>query len=184
MTKYTIAFALWLCTLCAGAQQSFTETIQKTVEAAGKIVLYQDKTITDLVNGTLNKPAAAAPTAPKPTHQAGAQHRTDSLVTDSAYHGPKVKMSGFRIQVYFGDNSRRGKADARAAGQKFKNNFPGLPVYVSFVSPHWLCRVGDFQTNDEAAALLQEIREMGIFPEAVIVKSKINVRADVYATEE
>jgi len=87
-----------------------------------------------------------------------------------------MKMNGFRIQVYFGDNSRQGKAEARAVGQRFRNSFPELPVYVNFDSPHWLCRAGDFRTMEEASEVLRQIREMGIFREAIIVKSKINVR--------
>ena len=55
-------------------------------------------------------------------------------------------------------------------------SFPDLPVYVSFASPHWLCRAGDFRSMEEASEVLRQIREMGIFREAVIVKSKINVR--------
>ena len=50
------------------------------------------------------------------------------------------------------------------------------PVYVSFASPHWLCRAGDFRTIEEASEILRQIREMGIFREAVLVKSKIKVR--------
>jgi hypothetical protein len=95
---------------------------------------------------------------------------------DSLSLGPKVKINGFRIQVYFGDNSRKGKTEARAAGLRFRNSFPELPVYVSFASPHWKCQAGDFRTIEEASEILKQIREMGIFREAVIVKSKINVR--------
>ena len=101
---------------------------------------------------------------------------TDSLRQDSVVAQPRMKANGFRIQVYFGDNSRRGKGNARSAGRLFKAYFPDLPVYVSFVSPHWLCRAGDFQTIEEAQAVLHEIREMGAFPEAVIVKSKVYVK--------
>ena len=79
-----------------------------------------------------------------------------------------MKINGYRIQVYFGDNSRKGKTEARAAGLRFRNSFAELPVYVSFVSPHWLCRAGDFRTMEEASDVLRQIREMGIFPEAVI----------------
>ena len=98
------------------------------------------------------------------------------MAVDSLSLGPKVKINGFRIQVYFGDNSRKGKTEAQAAGRRFRNTFPQLPVYVNFVSPHWLCRAGDFRTMEEANEMLRQIREMGIFREAVIVKSKINVR--------
>ena len=90
--------------------------------------------------------------------------------------GPKTRVNGFRIQVYFGDNSGRAQSEARSAGGRFRNYFPYLPVYVSFVSPHWKCMVGDFRTREEASEVLSQIRAMGIFREAIIVRSKVNVR--------
>lgn len=169
--KYSFAFILWLGTLALAAQQTFTDRLQEVVESAGRIVLHQDKTITDLVNGALGTSASKR-------RQAGGsgQDSLETAAVDSLSLGTKVKMNGYRIQVYFGDNSRQGKTEARAAGLRFRNYFPSQPVYISFVSPHWLCRVGDFRTSEEARELLRQIREMGIFREAVVVKSKINAR--------
>ena len=60
--KYAFAFTLWLSMLTMSAQQTFTDRLQQVVGSAGRIVLHQDKSITDLVNGTPKKPAAT----PKP----------------------------------------------------------------------------------------------------------------------
>ena len=169
--KYTVALILLLGSLTASAQQTFTDKLQQAVESAGRIVLHQEKSITDLVNGTLKSGGSK-----KNKADGSEQDSIASAAVDSLSHGVKVKMNGYRIQVYFGDNSRKGKTEARAAGLRFRNYFPTQPVYVSFVSPHWLCRVGDFRTNEEAREVLREIREMGIFREAVVVKSKINAR--------
>ena len=172
--KYALSLIFCMGTLTMSAQQTFTDRLQQVVESAGRIILHQDKSITDLVNGTTKKPAATS--APKKQADGTVSHNLDSTDVDSLSLGAKVKINGFRIQVYFGDNSRQGKTGARAAGLRFRNSFPELPVYVSFVSPHWLCRAGDFRTMEEASEVLRQIREMGIFREAVIVKSKINVR--------
>ena len=196
MGKKRFAFILCIIVSCqlsivnyANAQQTFTDRLQQVVGSAGRIILHQDKNITDLVNNTPKKPEA------KPEAKADAKadakpiqrkqvvdttthlpQVTDSTDVDSLSLGPKVKINGYRIQVYFGDNSRKGKTEAQAAGRRFRNTFPELSVYVSFASPHWLCRAGDFRTMEEANEKLRQIREMGIFREAVIVKSKINVR--------
>ena len=171
--KYTLSLVFCLSALTISAQQTFTEKLQQVVESAGRIILHQDKAITDLVNNA--KKSVAAPVQKRVTDGTVPQ-LPDSIAADSLALGPKVKINGFRIQVYFGDNSRKGKTEARAAGLRFKNSFPDLPVYVSFASPHWLCRAGDFRSMEEASEVLRQIREMGIFREAVIVKSKINVR--------
>ena len=169
--KYIFAFIFCLSALTLGAQQTFTDKLQQVVESAGRIVLHQDKSITDLVNGALKSSSSK-----KKQIDGSEQDSIETAPADSLLRGIRVKMNGYRIQVYFGDNSRKGKAEARAAGLRFRNYFPGHSVYVTFVSPHWLCRVGDFRTNEEAREVLRQIREMGIFREAVIVKSKINAR--------
>jgi hypothetical protein len=172
--KYAFALTLWLSTMTLGAQQTFTDKLQQIVESAGRIILHQDKSITDLVNGA--KKSAAAPGRRRQVNDTTSSQFTDSTAIDSLFLGQKVRINGYRIQVYFGDNSRKGKTEARTAGLRFRNYFPELPVYVSFVSPHWLCRAGDFRTMEEANEVLRQIREMGIFREAVIVRSKINAR--------
>ena len=172
--KYTLSLVFCMSVLTMSAQKTFTERLQQVADSMGRIILHQDKTITDLVNGTPKKPAAT-PVQRRQFDGTLSQY-PDSMAVDSLSLGPKVKINGFRIQVYFGDNSRQGKTEARAAGLRFRNSFPELPVYVSFNSPHWLCRAGDFRTMEEASEVLRQIREMGIFREAVIVKSKINVR--------
>lgn len=174
--KYILAFILCLGTLSLSAQQSFTDKLQQVVESAGRIILHQDKSITDLVNGSKSGNSKTVPTKRKQADGTASSILPDSVAADSLLTGTKVRMNGYRIQVYFGDNSRKGKTEARATGLRFRNSFPHLSVYVSFVSPHWLCRAGDFRTIEEANEVLQQIRAMGIFSEAVIVKSKIYVR--------
>ncbi|MBO4549121.1 MAG: SPOR domain-containing protein [Bacteroidaceae bacterium] len=171
--KYTLSIIFCLGTLNIGAQQTYTEKLQQAVESAGRIILHQEKAITDLVNGAKNN--ASKPSQKKQVDSTS-HDSTQTTATDSLSLGPKVRMNGYRIQVYFGDNSRKGKSEARAAGLRFRNSFPEHSVYVSFISPHWLCRVGDFRTREEAREVLRQIREMGIFREAVVVKSKINAR--------
>jgi len=175
--KYAFAFFVWLGTLSLSAQQTFTDRLQQVVESAGRIILHQEKSITDLVNGLTGKPSQGSdkPSRRGQIDSTGLQN-SDTMAVDSLLLGQKVKINGYRIQVYFGDNSRKGKTEARAAGLRFKKYFPALSIYVSFVSPHWLCRAGDFRTMEEVSEVLRQIRQMGIFREAVIVKSKINVR--------
>ena len=149
--KYAFVLTFWLGTQALSAQQTFTDKLQQAVESVGRIVLHQDKSITDLVNGTSKKPAAA-PVQRRQVDGALSQ-LPDSIALDSLQLGQKVKINGYRIQVYFGDNSRKGKTEARAAGLRFRNSFPELPVYVSFVSPHWKCQAGVPTSSGKPTAL-------------------------------
>ena len=96
----------------------------------------------------------------------------------------RIRVNGFRVQVYYGGNNQKSKLQARQMAQRVKIWFEDLSVYTTFSSPHWICRVGDFQTREEAMEVLTAMRESGRFPRAIIVKSKINITEDELRREE
>lgn len=96
----------------------------------------------------------------------------------------RIRVNGFRVQVYYGGNNQKSKLQARQMAQRVKIWFEDLSVYTTFSSPHWICRVGDFQTREEAMEVLTAMRESGKFPRAIIVKSKINITEDELRREE
>lgn len=162
----------------AYGQQNYTDVIQRSAEGEGTLVLHQSKTITDLVNGK----SADAPSVAKKAVQTSVKKATvqveDSIVDSTGVATPigvKVKVNGYRIQVYSGGNTRKGKAEATMMGQRVKSLFSELPVYTHFISPHWICRVGDFRTYEEANEYFRLMKETGRFPEAVLVRSKVTV---------
>ncbi len=87
-------------------------------------------------------------------------------------------MNGYRIQVYVGGNSRDAKAKAEQMEAKVRSYYPELSTYTRFVSPRWICHVGDFKTQTEAVEFLTELRNRGGFDDAIVVKCKINAPAD------
>ena len=86
----------------------------------------------------------------------------------------KVRINGFRVQLYSGGNSRLDKMRAQGVAQSAKGLFMQSSVYTQFISPHWVCRMGDFKTHEEALEVLREVRSTSLFPEAVIVRCKVN----------
>lgn len=86
----------------------------------------------------------------------------------------KVRVNGFRVQLYSGGNSRVDKMRAQGMAQSAKSLFVSSSVYTQFISPHWVCRMGDFKTHEAAVSALREVRATGRFPEAVIVRCKVN----------
>lgn len=85
------------------------------------------------------------------------------------------KTTGYRVQVWAGGNSRVDRQKAEKAGMTIKRNIPGVPVYVHFYSPRWICRIGNYRTYEEAHEVLREVKQLG-YTEAVIVKGKITVQ--------
>ena len=89
--------------------------------------------------------------------------------------GMERKSSGYRIQVYAGNNTRQAKNEAYAVATRIKEHFPELTVYTSFNPPRWLCRAGDFRSIEEADAMMRQLRATGVFKEVSIVKEQINI---------
>ncbi|RHR81455.1 SPOR domain-containing protein [Bacteroides sp. AF16-49] len=86
-----------------------------------------------------------------------------------------LKTTGYRVQVYAGNNSRIAREEAAAKASQVKEYFPELPVYTHFSSPRWLCRVGDFKSIEEADATMRKLKATGVFKEVSIVKEVINI---------
>lgn len=89
-----------------------------------------------------------------------------------------VEMSGWRVQVFAGNNQRSSKEEAFKKETEIKLSFPELPTYVQYTAPFWRLRVGDFRTYKDASDVLATLkrsfpsfgREMSIIKETILVK--------------
>ena len=149
--------------------QPFTERLQKAVSGQGTVRLHQDADIVALVNGTARR--SVTTTRSLLTSTDSLLSANDSLLMGT---GRKVRMNGYRVQAYAGGNSRDAKRRAYQVDALVRKLFPEQPVYTRFISPRWICHVGDFQTRAEALRLLKDMRRTGKFSEAITVRCKIN----------
>ena len=188
------------CICAADAQSSFTQRLQQSKNGEGKITVTQDKAIDELVNG----PVVTAPTRTKTTTtqqkptetqqkatekpaekkelepKAVAVEHHDTTTIDTPEQIQKkimkgVKVAGYRVQVFAGGNTRNDRVKAERIGSEIKSLFPGVPVYVHFYSPRWICRMGNYRTYEEAHAVLERVKNNG-YQSAIIVKGKITVQ--------
>ena len=175
-----IAFLLCIIVNCqlsivnyAHAQETFTERLQQPVMGKGKIVVHHDAQINALVNGTVRSNTVSAS---RPASLTAQTDTVSSLLVPDSLLVPtkKVRMNGYRVQVYAGGNSRDAKHRAQQMEALVHTHFPEQSVYTRFVSPRWICHVGDFQTREEALELLMEMRKIPGFSEAITVRCKIN----------
>ena len=187
------------CFSAADAQSSFTQRLQQSKNGEGKITVTQDKAIDELVNGpavvtTPAKPKKDNNTAtnqekekekkpePKETKEPKVVtvERHDTVNVDTPEEIQKkimkgVKVPGYRVQVFAGGNTRNDRLKAERIGSEIKGLFPGVPVYVHFYSPRWICRIGNYRTYEEAHEVLERVKNNG-FQSAIIVKGKITVQ--------
>ena len=159
------------------AQTTFTRNLTRPVAGEGRVTLHQDAEIDALVNGTaavLPAATSARSAVTVPKVQPDTLLQADTAATESVItSGRRVRANGYRIQVYAGGNNRQAKSEAYRMANLVRANFDGVQVYTHFISPRWICRVGDFRTYEEATDMLRRMRETQKFREASIVKSKI-----------
>ena len=198
MRRTLIILALCVgCISAADAQSTFTQRLQQNNSGEGKVTVTQDKQIDDLVNGTGSRTITITPTPKQQTdkktetatNQKEQDNKSDKLsaldtqstmvLPDTTDLQKKVmkgyKVQGFRVQVFAGGNSRNDRIKAERIGNEIKGLFPGVPVYVHFYSPRWICRMGNYRTYEEASEVLRSVKQFG-YQSAIIVKGKITVQ--------
>ena len=74
-----------------------------------------------------------------------------------------ICFSGFRVQVYMENSQRESKAAAFGREKQIREKFPELATYVTFTSPFWKLRVGNFRTYSDALVLAKNLKNA--FPE-------------------
>ena len=190
------------CISAVDAQSSFTQRLQQSKNGEGKITVTQDKAIDELVNGPVVAPAhpkTNTTTQPKPAEKKDNNTATnqekqekkqepkvvviehqDTTTIDNPEEIQKkimkgVKVAGYRVQVFAGGNTRNDRLKAERIGSEIRSLFPGVPVYVHFYSPRWICRMGNYRTYEEAHAVLERVKNNG-YQSAIIVKGKITVQ--------
>ncbi len=88
------------------------------------------------------------------------------------------KTAGYRVQVYSDNNARTAKSTARQRERVISGAFPAYGTYVTYASPYWRLRVGDFRSQYDAEKAANEIKHA--FPsfarEVRVVRDYINGR--------
>lgn len=185
MKQLFLILSMMVCALNASAQ-TYLEHLQTREAGKGNVTVHQSREIDDLVNGnkpnTPNAKKNETPTKKETVDAVQKKTTIDDAATNDIANtdtGKKVirngyKVTGYRVQVYAGGNSRTDKAKAESIGNSIKAQFPGQPVYVHFYSPRWICRMGNFRTYEEAQEMLARVKAAG-FRQASLVKGKITV---------
>ena len=81
---------------------------------------------------------------------------------DSRYSG-----NGFRVQIYNGTD----RSDALRIKAEFMRNYPGVRTYLTYTSPHYRVKVGDFRHRDDAMGMFREAS--GTYSPCMIVPDKL-----------
>ena len=79
-------------------------------------------------------------------------------------------FSGYRIHI-FSEIGNEALDHAKAVKSRFERAFPDIPIYLTYVEPHFLLRAGDFRNRVEAEKCLRRIKPR--FKEAFVTADMI-----------
>lgn len=82
--------------------------------------------------------------------------RIERLVAENSAN-PGAPPLGFRVQVFSSNVHRTAKDEAFTLERQLSEAFPGTGIYVSYSSPFWKVRVGDFLTQEEARLFSEQL---------------------------
>ena len=106
------------------------------------------------------------------------RRRSDGAITTVVPETDDANASraGYRVQVYDDNNPRSARSQAEHVSREVNTRFPEYHTYVTFNSPYWRVKAGDFRTRAEAEQALAEIRAAipRLNPYLRIVRDKIN----------
>lgn len=87
---------------------------------------------------------------------------------------------GYRIQVFLDNNMRTAKANAEYRKRLMEQDHPEWPAYITFDSPYWRVRIGDFRTRTEADAAMRELKNSypAFADDLRMVRERINVSSN------
>ncbi|MFI3240446.1 MAG: SPOR domain-containing protein [Bacteroidales bacterium] len=71
----------------------------------------------------------------------------------------KNKTVGYRIQIYSNNNQVSGKKGAEERERQLLTKYPEYLTYLTFSSPYWRLRVGDFKIKEEAMLYMMQIQK-------------------------
>jgi hypothetical protein len=99
--------------------------------------------------------------------------RVDLLVSKHVQLNQNRKgIEGYRIQIFF-DSGNNSKTKAQSIEEGFRAKYPNVGVYLTFKSPNYKVRVGDFRTRLDAQRFLNSIIDE--YPNAWIIADLINL---------
>ncbi len=142
-TKFFLyVFLFFACVNLSAQSQNqrneILDELRRYVPRQGRVNVFEDESIKEILGRSM------AP--PRTVYSAG----------DGAHY---VKMRGYRIQAFSGNNQRTSRNEAYSKQQIVSNSFPQYETVVMFDSPFWRLRVGNFKTREEADAVLGEMKK-------------------------
>lgn len=156
---------------------SIALTVMGSVQVSAKTIVEQ---LRNRQNVTISQPEALSSRLSRPV--------VEQVVTDEASQASvaaptpvsTTSAGGYRIQVFSDNNPRTAKREAQSKAEAISAAFPQWGTYITFDSPYWRLRVGDFRSYEDATHAVIDLKNA--FPawrrELRVVRDRIKVPAE------
>lgn len=144
--KYYLLFCLLLCSYCVDAQ-NIIDDLNTNKLGQGTIVIYQDDAISRLLGKNI---------VVSVSNKVLLDSQLDSQSVKSS--GNFIKARGYRIQIYSGNDQKRSKEEAYSRRSSLLSVYPNMEVTVTYNSPVWRVKAGNFKTPEEATEAMNQMK--------------------------
>lgn len=161
LKRLSITFVAMAVLFAAKAQSTGVVAICDSINNSGHIAIDQSEALAQILRcESVAADGDDAGATPEPRHIAPSNQRT-----------------GYRVQVFDDNNPRTSRSQAEGVHRRIQEEFPHMRSYISFNSPYWRVKAGDFRTRAEAEAAMAEIKAVmpGLASHLRVVRDKINV---------
>ncbi|MGL4410743.1 MAG: SPOR domain-containing protein [Bacteroidales bacterium] len=108
------------------------------------------------------------------------QSKAIELLIGRRQQGENQTMSqvdGYRVQLFSGNQQNSSKNEAFSKEQRVRSMFPEIETYVTFKSPFWRLRIGNFRSYEDADQMMRRMKRA--FPdfsrEMYVVRDEIKL---------
>ncbi|MDE5900376.1 MAG: SPOR domain-containing protein [Muribaculaceae bacterium] len=128
-------------------------------------------------NVTVTQPASLRARLASSRIATEAETGSGETISAPASSSTSTTAGGYRVQVFSDNNPRTAKREAQSKAAALSETFPQWATYLTFDSPYWRLRVGDFRTYEDATQAVVELKNA--FPawrrELRVVRDRIKV---------
>ena len=169
-TVYIFFCLLSVCFIANAQSKSIIDDLNAAKSGEGKVVIYQDDAIKNMVGKTILTHTVSAATDDVQLSPVKASNSSQKY----------IRAKGFRIQVYAGNDQKRSKNEAQGRRGTILSTYPNMEVTVTYTSPVWKVKAGNFKTREQATEALKEMRDKfpGFGREMHVISDAVNIAID------
>ena len=159
MSRQTIVFFLFFCCHAWGLHAQSQGSVGVHSDPRLDVVIKKDKAIAKKNKERDGKAKTVKPLVP------GKGKAPILAESTGSFSG-----QGFRVQIYNGTDRYK----ASKIREEFDRNYPGVPSYISYVSPYYRVKVGNYRKRSDAMGMFREASS-SYFP-CMIVPDKVTIK--------